>query len=293
MLSIEPVSGALGAEVRGVDLEHLDDTGFHVVKEALLDNLVVFFPEQHLSPEGHRALGSRFGEIEIHPFIPKLSEDYPEIVVLDGDGAKADVFHTDVTWSEQPPIASILHMVKCPSRGGDTIFTNQYLVYEALSDPLRDLLDGLTAVHTATVFGHPEIRAEHPAVRVHPETGRRSLYVNRGFTSHFPQLRRSESDALLGFLISFSEQPQFQCRYRWNAGAVGIWDNRCTQHYAVNDYDELRRIERVTVLGDRPHGAPPRWDAWKPSGMSAANAAELGMIPTDDQRGTDTSSAPQ
>ena len=274
-VTTEPVSGALGAELRGIDLEQLDDAGFDVVQQALLDHLVVFFPEQHLSPEGHRALGRRFGEIEIHPFIPKLSEDFPEIVVLEGDqGARADVFHTDVTWSEQPPIASILHMVKCPSRGGDTIFTNQYLVYEALSDPIRELLDGLTAVHTAAVFGHPEQRAEHPAVRVHPETGRRSLYLNRQFTSHFPQLRRSESDALLAFLCSFAEQPQFQCRYRWNAGAVGIWDNRCTQHYAVNDYDEPRRIERVTVLGDRPEGSPARWNAWKASGMSAANRTE-------------------
>ena len=279
--TVEPVSGALGAELRGLDLEAITDEGFAALKQALLDHLVIFFPDQHLSPDGHRALGRRFGEIEIHPFIPKLSDDYPEIVVLDGDhGGRADVWHTDVTWGTSPPIASILHMVKCPSRGGDTMFTNQYLVYESLSAPIRELVEGLTAVHTAAVFGHPETQAEHPAVRVHPETGRRSLYVNRQFTSHFPQLRRSESDALLSFLFSFSEQPMFSCRYRWHPGGVGIWDNRCTQHYAVNDYDESRVIQRVTVLGDHPEGGEPRWPNWQPAHLSAAEAGAIGGFKT-------------
>jgi taurine dioxygenase len=277
-VSITPVSGALGAEVRGLDLERLDDAGFEELEQALIDHLVVFLPDQHLTPAGHRALGRRFGEIEIHPFLQKLSDEYQEIVVLDGDaGARADVWHTDVTFSESPPLCSILHMVTCPSRGGDTMFSNQYLVYDALSAPMRELVDGLTAVHTAAVFGHPEQQAEHPAVRVHPVTGRASLYVNRQFTSHFPQLRRGESDALLAYLLAFSEQPQFQCRYRWAPGGVGIWDNRCTQHYAVNDYNEPRLIQRVTVLGDAPKGEPPRWPHWQPTTMSAAAAGEMGV----------------
>jgi taurine dioxygenase len=280
-VTVEPVSGALGAEIRGLDLEHITDDGFATLKQLLLDHLVVFLPHQHLTPDGHRALGHRFGEIEIHPFIPKLSEDYPEIIVLDGDhGGRADVWHTDVTWSLSPPIASILHMVKCPTRGGDTMFTNQYLAYESLSPPMRELLDGLTAVHNAAVFGHPEQQAEHPAVRVHPETGRRSLYVNRQFTSHFPQLRRAESDALLAYLYSFSEQPTYTCRYRWQPGGVGIWDNRCTQHYAVNDYDETRVIQRVTVLGDHPEGGEPRWPNWEPMHLSAAEATPRGGFRT-------------
>jgi taurine dioxygenase len=272
-LEVRPVSGALGAELLGLDLEHITDAEFEALHAALIEHHVVFIPNQELSPDGHVALARRFGEIEIHPYIPKLDDAHPEVVVLDGDqGARADVWHTDVTWSEQPPIASILHMVVCPTRGGDTIFTNQHLVYDALSDPIRELLDGLTAVHTAAVFGHPEQKAEHPAVRVHPITGRRSLYVNRQFTSHIPQLRRSESDALLHHLYSFSEQPQFQCRYRWAPGGVGIWDNRSTQHYAVNDYDERRVIQRVTVLGDDPRGNPPRWEHYTPGRMSAAEA---------------------
>ncbi len=280
-ITITPVSGALGAEVCGLDLEHLTDEGFATLEEALIDHLVVFLPDQHLTPDGHREVAKRFGEIEIHPFLQKLNGDFPEIVVLDGDaGARADVWHTDVTFSDSPPLCSIMHMVTCPSRGGDTMFSNQYLVYEALSEPIRELLTGLTAVHTAAVFGHPAQMAEHPAVRVHPITQRPSLYVNRQFTSHFPQLRRVESDALLNVLFAFSEQPQFQCRYRWLPGGVGIWDNRCTQHYAVNDYDEPRLIQRITVLGDHPEGATPRWSHWQPTTMSASAAGEMGFSPT-------------
>jgi taurine dioxygenase len=125
--------------------------------------------------------------------------------------------------------------------------------------PLRELVEGLTAVHTASTFGHPEQHATHPVVRTHPDTGRRSLFVNRTFTSHIPELRRTESDALLAYLFTWSEQPAFQCRYRWAEGTIGIWDNRCTQHYAVPDYEGRRRIERVTVIGDVPQGGTARW----------------------------------
>jgi taurine dioxygenase len=259
-LDVRPISGTLGAEVAGVDLAHLDDATWDAVRRAWLEHLVLFFPAQHLSADAHVALGRRLGEPEIHPFIPKLDDTHPEIVVLDSErGGKADTWHTDVTFSPTPPLASILQMNVCPARGGDTMWTNQYLAYETLSPPLRDLLDGLTAVHAATPFGHPEITAAHPAVRVHPETGRQSLFVNRTFTSHFVELRRPESDALLDYLCRWSEQPQFQCRYRWHEGSVGIWDNRCTQHYAINDYDERRVIQRVTVLGDAPVGGAPKW----------------------------------
>lgn len=261
---IDPIAGALGAEIRGVDLATIDDAQFDALHRALLEHLVLFFPDQHLTPDEHRAFALRFGEAEIHPFIPKLDDDHPEIVVIDAEqGGRADVWHTDVTFSESPPICSVLQMAVCPTRGGDTIWTNQYLVYESLSAPMRDLVDGLTAVHTAAPFGHPEVHAEHPAVRVHPLTGRRALYVNRTFTSHFVQLSREESAALLQYLCTFSEQPQFTCRYRWSPGAVGIWDNRVTQHYAINDYDEPRRIHRVTIVGDRPTGDPPKWPPYE------------------------------
>jgi alpha-ketoglutarate-dependent taurine dioxygenase len=259
-LEVQPLSGTLGAEVTGVDLADVDDAMWDAVRRAWLEHLVLFFPGQHLAPDSHVALGRRLGEPEVHPYIPKLDDAHPEIVVLDSErGGKADTWHTDVTFSPTPPMASILQVNVSPARGGDTIWTNQYLVYEELSSPLRDLVDGLSAVHTAAPFGHPEITATHPVVRVHPETGRRSLFVNRTFTSHFVELRRSESNALLEYLYRWSEQPQFQCRYRWHEGDVGIWDNRCTQHFAINDYDERRVIQRVTVLGDAPTGGMPKW----------------------------------
>jgi taurine dioxygenase len=263
-LTVEPITGALGAEVRGVRLAELDDAGFRAINELLLEHLVLFFPEQHLTPDEHRTFAIRFGEPEIHPFIPKLDDDHQEIVVLDSDkGAKADVWHTDVTFSPSPPKCSVLKMVTSPPFGGDTMWTNQHLVYESLSSPLRDLVDGLTAVHTGWPFGHPELASEHPAVREHPENGQRCLFVNRQFTTHFPQLRRSESDALLEYLCTFSEQPQFTVRYRWTEGAIGVWDNRCTQHHAVNDYDGSRVIHRVTILGDPPAGPSARWEHYE------------------------------
>ena len=168
-------------------------------------------------------------------------------------------------------------MVETPPFGGDTMFTNQYLVYEMLSAPMRELVEGCSAVHTGWPFGHPELATEHPMVRVHPETGRRSLFVNRQFTSHIPQLRRSESDAMLGYLYGFSEQPAFTVRYRWSEGTIGIWDNRCTQHHAVNDYDDRRVIHRVTILGDAPTGPAPRWEHYESiRGGAAEMLAMLG-----------------
>ena len=274
-MHVRRLAGALGAEIHDVDLASLDDAAFAELYKLLLEHHVVFLPDQHLSPDEHRDLAGRFGEIEVHPFIPKLDDDHPEIVVLVADhGAIADVWHTDVTFSPSPPICSILHMVECPSYGGDTMWTNQAAVFAALSAPLQDLLLGLTAIHTAAVFGQPDVQAEHPVVRVHPDTGERSLFVNRQFTKRIVQLSRDESDTLLAHLCAFSEQPQFTVRYAWTPGAVGIWDNRITQHYVVNDFDGPRTLHRVTVLGDHPSpaGDTTRWPAWAPRRSSAAAA---------------------
>ncbi len=284
-LEVRPLTGCIGAEVAGVDLNRLDDALWNEIRAVWLDHLVLFFPDQHLDPDAHAALGGRLGELEIHPYIPKLDDDHPQIVVLDSDqGAKADTWHTDVTFSATPPLASILQMIECPPSGGDTLWSNQYLAYETLSDPVRDLLDGLSAVHTAMPFGHPEVNATHPVVRTHPETGRRSLFVNRTFTSHIVELRREESAALLEHLYRWSEQPRFQCRYRWRPGTLGMWDNRCTQHHAVNDYNDRRVIHRVTVLGDQPAGGRPRWRPFEETGSSAAavyRRAAGRPLPTD------------
>ncbi|MCU1379180.1 MAG: taurine dioxygenase [Acidimicrobiales bacterium] len=274
-LTVRPIAGSLGAELHGLDLAVLDDAGHQRLRDALREHMVVFLPGQHLSPEAHIELGRRFGEIEIHPYIQKLDAEHPEIVLLESEqGMTADVWHTDVTFSATPPQFSILNMLRCPPSGGDTMWSNQALVYESLSAPIRELLLGLTAVNTAAIFGHPEQRAEHPVVRAHPETGRASLFVNRQFTTRIVQLSKGESDALLGYLYAFSEQPQFNCRYRWTEGTIGIWDNRTTQHYVVNDFDGPRTISRVTILGDdpRPAGDPDRWPAYAPKGKSAAAA---------------------
>jgi taurine dioxygenase len=262
-LRVRPIAGSLGAEVEGVDLSALRDDDWRAVRSLWLEYLVLFFPMQNLSAAAHIQLARRLGTLEIHPFLDKLNDDQTEIVVLDSDrGEKADTWHTDVTFTATPPMASVLQMIVLPAFGGDTIWTNQYLVYEDLSPAMRDFLEGLTALHTGERFGHPEVAATHPVVVSHPETGRCSLFVNRSFTSHINELSRGESDQLLQYLYTFSEQPQFQCRYQWTEGTVAIWDNRCTQHYAVNDYLSRRVIHRVTVLGERPKGTGPRWDAF-------------------------------
>lgn len=264
---VRPVSGALGAEIFGMDLTDVDDAGFERIRALLLRYLVIFFPDQsHLTPEAHIALGKRFGEVEVHPFLPKV-EGHPELALIESDkGGKADEWHIDVTFSPNPPVASILHLVTCPESGGDTMWSNQYLAYETLSEPYREMLDGLTAVHVLKAPEVGELTAEHPVVRVHPETGRRSLYVTRMWSSHIPQLSRHESDTVLQFLFEHSEQPAFNCRYRWQPGAVAMWDNRATQHLAINDYSAYRKGQRVTILGDHPTGDAPRWKNYERRG---------------------------
>jgi len=261
VFDVRPVSGALGAEIRGIDLENLTDSEFERVHAMLLQHLVLFFPDAAgLSEQAHKAFGRRLGELEVHPFLPKLP-GHEEIVVLDSaQGFTADIWHTDVTFSPSPPIASILQITQCPPSGGDTMWSNQYLAYEALSAPIRDLLDGLTAIHVAAGPGGSARReAEHPVVRTHPLTGRRSLYVNPLFTSHIPQLRQDESDLLLRHLYTASTRPENVCRYHWSTGAIAMWDNRATQHYAIKDYTQRRVGQRVTILGDNPQGNEPRW----------------------------------
>ncbi len=275
-LLARPLAGALGAELTGLSLANLDDAGYRQLRAALREHLVVFLPGQYLSPDDHCALGRLFGELEVHPFIPKLDAAHPEIAVLNSEqGAIADVWHTDVTFAASPPQFSVLNMLQSPAVGGDTMWSNQGLAYESLSAPIRELLLGLTAIHTAEVFGHPEQQAEHPVVRRHPETGRASLFVNRQFTHRIVQLSKGESDALLAYLYAFSEQPQVTCRYTWTPGTIGIWDNRITQHYVVNDFVGTRVISRVTVLGDHPEpaGELGRWEGYRPKGMSAAASA--------------------
>ena len=271
-LDIRKVGGALGAEILDVDLNTVDAAQMEAIHQAFEEHLVLFFPGQSLSPEGHRRFASAFGELEVVPHLEKLDEDHPEIVVLNDENTPAaDVWHADVTYSETPPLASVLHMVECPPVGGDTQWANLHLAYETLSDPIKDMLVGLTA-HHKQAYGARDAVAEHPVVRIHPNTGRKSLYVNRIFTQYIKQLSRPESDMLLAFLYRWSEQSRFAVRYRWSPGAVGIWDNRVTLHQAVNDWDGRRVIQRITVLGDKPVGmGEPRWANHKPNANGASD----------------------
>lgn len=279
-----PLSGNLGAEIPGLDLRSLDDHEIAAIRAAWLHYKVVFFPGQDLTPREHLAFARRFGEpTEGHPVIPGLP-DQPEVFQIDYTQARelaaaygdvSDVsrglhWHTDVTFVPRPPLGSILRAVEVPRAGGDTLFSNQEAAFDDLSPALQEFLSTLTAVHDGQDQfqvildligegrweGEPFSKlepVEHPVVRTHPETGKRSLFVNPGFTSRIKQLRRTESDALLAYLFQHSVRPEFTVRYHWQPGTIGFWDNRATQHAVVGDYGDARRvIQRVTLRGDEP-----------------------------------------
>lgn len=261
-LRIERLSGSLGAEVHGLRLQDVGPADTPAIRSLLLEHQVLFFPGQNLTPDEHIAFGRLFGELESHPNLNFAAErpEFFELHAAGGQGAIADEWHSDLTCQASPSVLSILHMVKCPEVGGDTLWTNTYKAYEELSPPLRELCEGLTALHDAQPHGRPEQMAIHPVVRVHPETGRKSLFVNEHFTRRIVELSHEESDVLLGYLVRWVADPRFTVRYRWTKGTVAMWDNRCTQHCVLNDFEGERVIQRVTVMGDHPEGAAkPRW----------------------------------
>jgi taurine dioxygenase len=243
-IAVRPLTGALGVEATRVDLTRLTSEDLADIKRLLLDHLVVVFPDQRLDPSAQVALGRRFGALQVHAYHANPADPHPEILVIEGAQPVADFWHTDETFELRPPAWSILRMVQCPVTGGDTLWSNQCLAYEALSPPIRAALEGLSARH---VTPDGDASAVHPVVLRHPDSGRPSLYVNRHFTREILGISALESDALLRLLFEVSEQPDFQCRYRWTPEAVAIWDNRCTQHRVVGDYRGWRRIERVAV----------------------------------------------
>jgi taurine dioxygenase len=260
-LEVVRLSGSLGAEVRGISLGRAGPAEAEVIRSLLMEHLVLFFPEQHLMVDEHVAFGRHFGPLEGHPNLKNPFSDHSELFELAASrGGVADEWHSDITFQEQPSVMAILNMVKCPQVGGDTMWANTYKAYEELSAPLRDLCDGLSALHDAAPHGKPESMTVHPVVRVHPVTRRRSLFVNEHFTRRIVELSHAESELLLGYLKRWVSSPRFTIRYRWSKGTVAMWDNRCTQHFVLNDFDEERVIQRVTVMGDVPEAAcPPRW----------------------------------
>jgi taurine dioxygenase len=255
--TVEQVGGTIGAVITDVDLRSLDQETLDRLHAAWLQHLVLFFPDQHLSPVEHRDFAKKFGSLEIHPLTEKL-EGVPEVTLLHSDrGGRADVWHTDVTFHQTPPIAAVLQQLRGPRTGGDTMWANQYEAFESMSIAMQRFLLELTAIHSAWAQGHPELKAERPVVLRHPETGRSALAVNRLFTTRIPQLEQSESDALLAHLFTWGSQPEFTCRWSWSPGDIVIWDNRCTRHYAIGDYSSERIMHRVTVLGEYNLEGPP------------------------------------
>ncbi|MEM9562503.1 MAG: TauD/TfdA family dioxygenase [Actinomycetota bacterium] len=267
-IRVEPVTGSIGAEVSGVDLREVDDEVLSELRQAWLDHKVLFFRDQDLTNAQHVAYGRRFGELEIHPFVRAVPA-HPEIIVLESTVDRfqaAEAWHTDVTFRECPPLGSILYGRIIPPYGGDTCWANMELAYELLPDDVKDEIDGRYAVHSyVKAFGRGmsnEEREEaaqrfpdqkHPLVRTHPVTGRRSLFMARTFMLTIDGMTPEESRPLRQRLYEQSSIPEIQVRFRWRPGSVAQWDNRCTQHYAVPDHGGLhRRVERVTLVGDRP-----------------------------------------
>ncbi len=276
VIEIRPLSGSLGAEIHGIDLARpLDAETFERVERAFLDHLVLFFRDQELTPAQQVAFAARFGPVGRYPLAEAIPEHPDIIAVVKEPGQTTNfggVWHSDTTYLETPSLGSLLYAKEVPASGGDTLFANMYLAYESLSPGLRRLLDGLRAVNsagknketlrgghlargamTATAVDVRGLRAEHPVVRRHPVTGRKALYVNRAHTVAFKDMTEAESAGLLGYLFEHAAREDFTCRFRWRAGSLALWDNRCTQHYPLNDYPGQRRVmHRATIEGDRP-----------------------------------------
>jgi taurine dioxygenase len=265
------LSGSLGAEIRGVSLEKAGPAEADAIRALLHEHMVLFFPDQFLNPDAHIAFGRHFGKLEGHPNVVGTSDRAELFELRASRGAIADEWHSDLTCQEQPSVLAILNMVKCPSVGGDTYWSNMVKAYEELSPPLQELCEGLSALHDAQPHGRPEQMAIHPVVRVHPETRRKSLFVNEHFTRRIVELSHHESEMLLRYLTRWASNHRFTVRYRWHEGTIAMWDNRCTQHFVMDDFEEERIIQRVTVMGDAPEAArPPRWEPYVRSGAPGA-----------------------
>jgi len=268
-IAVDKLTPIIGAELSGIDLSQpLSNRQFEEIHQALAENLVIFFREQHLADEQHLAFGRHFGELHIHPAAPH-APGHPGLMIIHADKdsprANGEGWHSDVSCDPEPPMGSILYIRTCPPHGGDTLFASMYAAYEALSDRMKQYLDGLTAIHDGEdvyrglyanfgVADKPDYpRAEHPVVRTHPVTGRKALYVNRGFTRRITGVPRDESEGILRYLFEHMENPLFQCRFRWRENSIAFWDNRCTQHRAMWDYwPHIRSGHRVTIKGEKP-----------------------------------------
>ena len=274
LIEVRPIAGALGAEVHGVDLSNpLEASVVAEIRRAFLENLVIFFRGQDLTLDQYMAFARALGTPVEYPFVKGLPGFAHVIEVKKLEHEKVNfggVWHSDTAYLDQPPMGSMLLAREVPPYGGDTLFANQYLAYETLSDGMKRLLDGLAGVNTSAKAdvsktredriksdGRDEARkdyaAEHPVVRTHPETGRKALYVNVAHTARFAGMTEEESAQPLAYLFQHQVRPEFTCRFAWQPGSIALWDNRCAQHNPVNDYHGFRRVmHRITLAGDTP-----------------------------------------
>lgn len=295
MIGVEPIAGAIGAVITGVNLStQLSEETVEAIRREWLKHGVVFFRDQNISPAQFLSFARRFGQPTEYPLVKGL-EGYSEItpvVKLEHERANfGGVWHSDTAYLEAPPMASMLIAREVPPVGGDTLFANTYLAYETLSDGMKRLLDGLVALNSsvkadatrtredrmkdsARSDGKKEYVAAHPAVRIHPETGRRALYVNIAHTVSFAGMTAEESAPILDYLFRHQTRPEFTGRFRWKVGSIAFWDNRCALHNPINDYHGFRRVmHRVTLAGDKPIG--PADSPNKDPGVATAPRALL------------------
>ncbi len=273
-LTITPKSPTIGAEISGIDLaSEITDDEIAAIRQALLDYKVLFFRDQDITTEQHLAFGRRFGELEVHPFAIN-KPDHPEVLAITHDAdhpGRENNWHSDVTWRLEPSLGSILRCIECPPVGGDTLFADMYAAYDGLPQRIKDRVEGRVARHDFAHFRNllrhrgatdgevAEMEAkypnpEHPVIRTHPETGRKGIYVNSAFTQEIVGLDRDESTELLQILYAQAQFPEYQVRFSWEPNSIAFWDNRACQHYATSDYwPHVRRVERVTIVGDTPY----------------------------------------
>jgi len=273
-LVVEPVAGALGAELSGVDLtKSLAADTVAAIRRVWLEHGVIFFREQDLPPAAFLTFARHFGEPIEYPFVKGLAEQ-PEIIPVLKEASErinfGGIWHSDTAYLDLPPMASMLIAREVPPAGGDTLFASMYLAYETLSDGMKRLLEGLVGINSsasadvsktredrmkdsAREDARKEYVAHHPVVRTHPETGRKALYVNVAHTVGIEGLTREESAPILDYLFRHQIKPELTCRFRWRPRSIAFWDNRCVQHNAVNDYQGHRRLmHRITLGGDKP-----------------------------------------
>ena len=273
-LTITPKSPTIGAEISGIDLaSEITDDEIAAIRQALLDYKVLFFRDQNITTEQHLAFGRRFGELEVHPFAIN-KPDHPEVLAITHDAdhpGRENNWHSDVTWRLEPSLGSILRCIECPPVGGDTLFADMYAAYDGLPQHIKDRVEGRVARHDFAHFRNllrhrgatdgevAEMEAkypnpEHPVIRTHPETGRKGIYVNSAFTQEIVGLDPDESTELLQILYAQAQFPEYQVRFSWEPNSIAFWDNRACQHYATSDYwPHVRRVERVTIVGDTPY----------------------------------------